>query len=241
MKNFVRIGWAIVIWIGIYILSLEIIPSLGFLQGLLKSHPWISKGNITQLTLLTVSFVLMSIFSKGNLSTYGFKSVKIRQLTKPALIGIMVGFLVIVLNIVVAISSGMGAEGGGNSAMSDEILRAVISVWIIASISEEFFYRGLLQGILAPLKKYGFKLCKVYISVPVTFCAITFGLGHFCLLSVFPDLVVISIVISATVLGFVAGYYREKTGSLISPIVVHMMFNIVGYTIPLLLMKLAPT
>jgi len=44
--------------------------------------------------------------------------------------------------------------------------------------------------------------------------------------------IVISIVVSATLLGFIAGYYREKTGSLLPAIAAHITFNIVAFGIP---------
>ena len=237
MKIIVRLFVAVIMRVCIDILALMVIPSLSLFQGLLESYTWLSRGDITQITLLVVSLLLMCVFSKGNLSTYGFKSVKISQLLKPVLISIIVAFTLIVLSIVIMIIGGAQAEGGESSAMAEGVLKHIISVWIIASICEEFFSRGLLQGFLDPFKKYGFRLFRAYISVPVTISAIAFGLGHLCLLGRINTLFLINILILATVLGFIAGYYREKTGSIIPAIVVHLLFNIVG-SIPLLLMKL---
>ena len=42
----------------------------------------------------------------------------------------------------------------------------------------------------------------------------------------------IAILVSTTVLGFIAGYYREKTGSLLPAISAHTTFNIVGTLTP---------
>jgi membrane protease YdiL (CAAX protease family) len=47
---------------------------------------------------------------------------------------------------------------------------------------------------------------------------------------------VVLIVISATALGFIAGYFRERTNSLMPAIAVHMTFNIVTGVFPQLLM-----
>ena len=238
MSKIGRLFLSIAIAGSIYWLALFIIPSLSLFKELLESA-WISKGNITQATYLVLSLILIAIFSQGNFAAYGFKPIRVNQLVKPVLIGIPIGLLVILLMIITTILSGFPADGDEPQALTGGILRTIISIWIIASIVEELFYRGLVQSLLAPLKDYGFKLFKLSISVPVTIPALLFGLGHFCLLSSMPGKMVINIVIAATVLGFTAGYFREKTGSLIPAIAVHMTFNIVGFTIPNLMMKLA--
>jgi len=112
--------------------------------------------------------------------------------------------------------------------MPGGLLKPILSVWILASISEEIFFRGFLQSFFMPFKKYGFRVSKAYISVPVMICAVWFGLGHLSLLRLMSPDIVIGIVLNATVLGLLAGYYREKTGSVIPAIIIHMIFNIVG-------------
>jgi membrane protease YdiL (CAAX protease family) len=141
-------------------------------------------------------------------------------------------------DIVMMISGPPGGDEGG-PAMSKGLLNFVLTVVILASICEEIFNRGLVQGFLSPLKDKGVKLGKVHISLPVTICGLLFGLGHLCLLGNMDSRVVVLIVISATALGFVAGYFREKTDSLMPAIAVHMTFNIVSGVIPRLLMRLA--
>jgi membrane protease YdiL (CAAX protease family) len=42
------------------------------------------------------------------------------------------------------------------------------------------------------------------------------------------------VVPTATILGFIAGYFREKTGSIVPAIVAHFVFNVVGAGIPML-------
>jgi membrane protease YdiL (CAAX protease family) len=235
MKSTVRLLLAIIMGACIYYLAVYVIPSLSLFEGLLKSS-WISNGDITQITLLVISLILIYIFSKGNLSTYGFKSIKIKQLIKPVLISIPTVFLLMVMaGLVIGISGSI--PEGGNATMKGGMLKTIISVWLIASTCEEIFYRGLILSFLASLKKYGFKLFRSHISVPVTVSALGFGLGHLCLLNRMNSVIVINLVILAIALGFIAGYYREKTGSLIPAIAAHMTFNIVGFMIPELLMK----
>jgi membrane protease YdiL (CAAX protease family) len=39
--------------------------------------------------------------------------------------------------------------------MPGGLLKPILSMWILASISEEIFFRGFLQSFFMPLKKYG--------------------------------------------------------------------------------------
>jgi membrane protease YdiL (CAAX protease family) len=108
------------------------------------------------------------------------------------------------------------------------VLKLIVSVWVVGSICEELFFRGFLMGFLSPLKGYGFRILRLYLSVPVTVCAVGFALGHLMLLSVMDARMVAVIVVNSAVLGFIAGYYREESGSVIPAIGAHMTFNIVG-------------
>lgn len=225
----------IVMGAGIYYLALYLIPGLGVFEGLLKS-PWISEGGITQISLLVISLILMHLFSRGNLSTYGFKAIKIRRLIKPIVISIPTAFLMLILTGIMLMISGSIQDVGADSSQGKGILSSIISIVIIASICEELFARGLILGFLAPLKRYGLRLFGSRISLPVTVSGLGFGLGHFCLLGSMNGVLVTGIVLSATVLGFIAGYYREKTGSLIPAVSVHMTFNVVGLAISYIMM-----
>jgi len=217
----------------IYYLSLYVIPSFILPEGLMKPS-WISKGDITQISLLVLSLVLIYLLSKGNLSTYGFSPVKIKQLIKPVLISIPVPLVMIIVTIIMTIITGIIPKGE-HPAAKYGVVKTIISIWLLASTCEEIFNRGLILSFLAPLKEYGFKLFGSHISLPVTISAIGFGLGHLCLLNQMGSTIVTGIVVSAILLGFIAGYFREKTGSLVPAIAAHMTFNIVGFTISSLL------
>ena len=114
--------------------------------------------------------------------------------------------------------------------MNTGFLHTLLFVWIIASICEEVLYRGLIQSFLFPLSKYGFNIFRFRISIPVLVGAFLFGVMHMMLLTMGMDFaLVLSIVILAFIMGIVAGYYREKTGSLIPAVIVHIFANIGGY------------
>ena len=105
----------------------------------------------------------------------------------------------------------------------------VIFIWIYASICEEALTRGLIQSYLAPLRNRGFSISRLRISYPVIIGALFFALMHLMPFGgVLPLLHLIAFLISATILGIAAGYYREKTGSLVPAVIVHMLFNVSG-------------
>jgi membrane protease YdiL (CAAX protease family) len=83
-----------------------------------------------------------------------------------------------------------------------------LSAVIISPLSEELFFRGLLQTVF-----------RGYVDRPwtaIAFASIAFGLVHVSQ----PQYVA-----ALTVLGFALGYLYEHTGSLIGPILMHILFN----------------
>jgi membrane protease YdiL (CAAX protease family) len=56
-----------------------------------------------------------------------------------------------------------------------------------------------------------------------------FALMHFAMITLGVDIVsVIATVISAFVVGIIAGYFCEKTESLAPAVLIHMLFNVTG-------------
>ena len=220
----------------ILLTALYVVPSIGFISNITEDSP-IGSGDITQLTLLIVSLILAYYLSCGKLYSYGFKLTAIKNLIRPILISILsVVLFFITMNILMA-TIGLQPDELGGSGMDKSIPNFLITIALFASICEEIFYRGLIYSFLEPLKKYSFRFFKSYISLPVTICGLMFGLGHLCLLGKMHYVVVIGIIISATLLGFIAGYYREKTGSILPAIAAHITFNLVAFGIPTIMMS----
>ncbi len=231
MNNSLRLIAGVIFGAVIFLTALYVIPSIGFISALTDNSP-IGNGDITQFTLLVISLILAYYLSGKNLSSYGFKITGFKFILKPILISILsVILFFIMMNIMMAVT-GLKPDELGGTGLNKSIPNFLITVALLASICEEIFYRGLIYGFLEPLKKYRFRFFKSYISLPVTVCALMFGLGHLCLLSKMSYVIVISIIVSATLLGFIAGYYREKTGSILPAIAAHITFNLVAFGIP---------
>ena len=214
----------IAILLGLFVLSVGsviamLIPNLLIL---VKTKSWLG-AFINHTAMLVFSIIIMLLLSKGKISTYGFKIVRDIQLKQIILLSLGIGISV---NLIQPFLPGEGLTFIGEFSF----LQIVIFIWIYASICEEILTRGLIQGYLTPLTKYGFTVFKLRISVPVLVSALFFASMHIMLLIMGIEIsTVLTIVLSAFILGIIAGYYREKTESLIPAIIVHMLFNIGGY------------
>lgn len=111
-------------------------------------------------------------------------------------------------------------------------LKTILFVWIWASIGEEILMRGLVQGYLEPLRRFGFRvLGRWFVSAPVLVAGVMFGLLHVVLWRSIGPMALVPMGLGM-ILGTVAGYHRERTGSLIPAIFIHALFN-VGGSLPL--------
>jgi membrane protease YdiL (CAAX protease family) len=187
------------------------------------------EGFIIQICFLVVSFLLILALSKGDFPRYGFKIGGNIQMPRIMILGLVVGIAGTLLGTVIPDSNLIEPDYGS-------FINLVIGVWILASIAEEVFTRGLIQGFLAPLAGFGFSPGGLRISLPVLTSAIFFGLMHLGILSTGAGFLSVAvIVVFAFILGIIAGYYREKSGSLIPAIIVHVCGNVGGWFGDLLL------
>ncbi|MDH4155756.1 MAG: CPBP family intramembrane metalloprotease [candidate division Zixibacteria bacterium] len=218
----------VAILMGIFVLNsvAVVVMNSDRLPSALRSQPW-SEGFLSHTIMWLISLILILVVSRGKLRSFGFcrgEKYKTAQIIIP---GAVAGLaLATVLHLF--------PEDSEAFQRDYSFVQTVIFVWLYASVSEEILTRGLIQGFLNPLVQYGFSIFGVRISLPVLTGALFFGLMHAALLTtgmaLFP---VISIVVFASVLGLIAGYQREQTGSLIPAIIVHALGNIGGYCIGL--------
>jgi membrane protease YdiL (CAAX protease family) len=126
------------------------------------------------------------------------------------------------------VESGIGT-GGVSPGEGFTFGQQIIFIWIIASICEEVFFRGLIHGFLILYLQSGIANSHGRLSISIWVAAVIFGLMHFGLLSTGMNIAAVgNIVFFAIILGLFAGYYREQTGSLIPAIMIHALFNIGG-------------
>lgn len=214
----------VAVLLGFIVLNIiaTVVMKSDFLPATILSQPW-AEGALSHTTMWLVSLILILIISKGRLSTFGFRLGRNYHWTPMIALGVVTG-------VVLTIISNMLPETSNSFLQDYSFAQTVIFVWLYASICEEILTRGLIQSFLSPLTMYGISISGLRISLPVLVGAFFFGLMHLGLLTIGVGLLqVINIVAFATVLGVIAGYYREQTGSLIPAIIVHMFGNIGSY------------
>jgi membrane protease YdiL (CAAX protease family) len=234
MKKILILILAIAIWRA-KILLCGLVLKIGFIKKLLDSVEWLNSSHIVQFSMLIIAVLLIIIIGKNKFSNFGFKGAPVKVVLNSILLAFGVSLVLFLANgIYMNITSSVASSQV--SFLESNFLSRIILIWIIASSVEEIFYRGFLQTYLEPLKDIGLKLGKVYLSLPVMLTALMFGFMHLCLKGMLPWIMVRFIILNATILGLIAGYYREKTGSLIPAYFVHLTFNVVGMMIPQIMM-----
>ncbi|NOR44855.1 MAG: CPBP family intramembrane metalloprotease [Candidatus Delongbacteria bacterium] len=141
---------------------------------------------------------------------------------------------------VIATSMLTWVGGEGNPLTADlSRIEIILLVWIYASISEEILFRGVVQTIIAKKTKRVIKVLNRSISVSVFVAAIIFAMDHLgpMLLIGASTARIIIIVLFVFTVGITAGHYREKTGSLLPAVIIHMFSNI-GGALPVIMLSL---
>jgi membrane protease YdiL (CAAX protease family) len=191
------------------------------LSTLMQTKQWLVLF-INHTAMLIFSIIIMLVASKGKLSRYGFRLAENAQLKQSISWGLGLGIISTLIE---------ASLPGKESLVSGELtfLQIVVFVWLYASISEEVFFRGLIQTSLSSLTHYGFTVFERRISLPVLISALLFGLVHLMQSAMGAgDYQVLIIVFFAFALGIIAGYQRERTESLVPAIMVHMFANVGG-------------
>ncbi len=98
------------------------------------------------------------------------------------------------------------------------ILEFLFLFLLLAPLGEEFLFRGVLESSLL---EYG-------ILIAVIVPALLFSLIHLLPFKNTPRKFLVTILISAFILGLLAGYFRAISGSLLPAYVTHTIFNLNG-------------
>jgi membrane protease YdiL (CAAX protease family) len=179
---------------------------------------------LVHISMLCFSFILILILSKAKFRNYGFKwPKKTSQVLWPILLGSVAGAVATILQSVIP------SQGSGSIIPEGYTLpQVILYIWLLASIAEEFLYRGLVQGFLAPLQKRGVRVLRVF-SIPVLVSAVLFSAGHLILLTRGVNIYRLIIILAFTLaVGLIAGYWREKSESIIPAVLGHIFANIGG-------------
>jgi membrane protease YdiL (CAAX protease family) len=184
-------------------------PKDGFVPGSFVTHS----------LMLGLSLLIVWVFHRGRFADFGFTRGTYRFDPKILLWALPTAVLSLV--------SALAAPSGKPEAMLPGFskLQLVLFVWIYASVCEEVLTRGLLQTLLTKCLGAGSGARRL--STPVVVTAFFFGAMHVVLIPSMGPAAAVPIVL-ATLLGLLAGKYRESSGSLIPAVIVHALFNVGG-------------
>jgi membrane protease YdiL (CAAX protease family) len=201
---------------------------IGLLLTLEEYGPILEGGNVTKLLLMDLMFLFLSlgiiiVLTRGKVTQYGLSKPKGEVKWGPILGGgLLLGSIATIIIII--------TEANGNPALNGLGIREkILLVWFLASISEEIFVRGLLQGYLNPLESMKITFGSRTISYPVILSTIFFGSIHLPLVFFGADLISVSVIFLMTLtLGFFTATLRENHQSVLPSIGVHITTNIGG-------------
>jgi len=188
--------------------------------ALLAGHSIFAKGMLAYGLVVLLSLGAMAGFGEGRWKEFGFQKIQ-GTWWRFVLYALLLG---VVCTLAIKASPGRGMEG----AMKGLKPLQIPLLLIIASAAEEFFVRGWLQGFLQPLSVHRVKLGTARISAPVLTGALAFGAMHLPAVIEIDAWTVVFILAFTTSLGLLAGIIRERTGSLLPAIWVHLAGNAGG-------------
>lgn len=188
-------------------------------ESVTTHYPW-ARQAVSQGLMAAVTMGAMAV-SKRPLAEFGFRRPVPAQ-GHFKLWGLALG----------AASTGvilaLGLRGMRGSLAAYGLAGIVLWIWVISSIVEELFCRGLFQTLVAvggesdPPGEFP--------PAAVMWSASLFGAMHLPLLLGDAEIAaVVVILLSVTALGYVCATARARTGSLRPAIAAHMMFNVGGF------------
>lgn len=172
------------------------------------------------MALFVTAFLVLRGLSPVNL--FGLHPVHWKPVVLPAVVGIAAIFPIVIIATYVS-QLLLGEEGGGDATIAflrsgpgpTALILAGVLVVLVAPFVEEFLFRGLLYGVA---KRFGGRVPAI-IATSILFAAVHITPG-----SLLP-LFMLSV-------GLTVAY--ERTGSLWTPVLMHMAFNGTQFAIILL-------
>jgi len=189
------------------------------------TNPWMSSAIVSPV-VLCLSLLVIFLLSMGMLPLWGFRLPLLEDMVQLSTIGLIAAV------IVVLVSEHISPTPEKMNPPSDRRGRIIFFfvIVLLASIAEEMLFRGFLQNILDNALLLAIDLGWFSITGGAIVSAIVFGLIHVAPAKQMGSSVPV-LVISAAILGLIAGIFLTFSGSIILPIIVHIEFNLVGFLI----------
>lgn len=220
--------------LGLTVLVMQLLPRLvmyalahvSSFASMLESSPFLSVP-VELAVRLGGALVFMWFLGRGGWASCGFEAKGNLMIRQALMVGLVVAFAMPFVLSLVIITGGLDPMGPFIEFPS--VLHYILIGLIFASVTEEIVFRGLVQGYLSVHISGFLAIFKRQITFPALTAATFFAVGHLSLLNLgvaVPQ--VVAIILGAFILGVAAGYFRDETGSLVGPIIIHMLGNAPG-------------
>jgi len=201
--------------------------------------PWVL-SSLVHIPQFLISFLMICVLTKGRLRRYGFNLNQTPPTfthKRMVIVGAIFGFLLSLRYIPQII---------GNAPLDIPQPVTAVSIagnmtfqWVTVGLCEETMFRGLIQTYLINNLEGYVKILGQYLHVGTVLAVIFWGGFHFIEILNMPLSNVLFLVLLTTAVGLLMGYAYQKTGSLLTTVIVHnTLFGVhltVGYIIHLLL------
>ncbi len=192
-----------------------------YLQGM-EEKPWRSNIIIGPVVLL-LSIALIAVIGGENLVEWGWTFPSWELILTALIVSVIAGG--IVAGIHTRLSKIPPEDRPNYSSME-----FIILIVIIASIAEEFVFRGFLQQYIDHFAPYLIHMGTIPLSGGCIVAAIVFGLVHVTPARQMGESAGL-MAGGAGVFGIIAGVMFLMTSSILIPIIIHIIFNLMGGTI----------
>jgi membrane protease YdiL (CAAX protease family) len=181
---------------------------------------WLYLHHIVQMALAFLTILLIVVFSKKQrLSNWGLNLHEWRWSVKTASLFAVVWFVIsLVLSILFTFPSQIQYELTATNIISD-----LTFDFVLTGFSEEILFRGLIMGVLLLSWRGSIRIGSFKISVAGIVATVLFSLAHIgidyrtlSITAIYPLQLVFT-----TGLGLFYAVMRDKTGSLVGPIIAH--------------------
>jgi membrane protease YdiL (CAAX protease family) len=202
------IGFVLILIFPYFIRTLNFLTPGSYILGYL----------VTFATLFAILVV-----SKGNFKEFGFVGFRFSTFLRPMLLISIFAISTTLLNKYILKFHGVVPK-------PNDMLNFLLIVLIIAPISEELQFRSLLQSTLQKVNWKSFRIKNIQITFPVLCSSLVFGLIH--ITNIFKGASMnfaIFNAFSAFIAGLFFSYYREKTGSVLISILLHIFGNFIAF------------
>lgn len=204
----------------IVVVIAKALTSLPSARDLLATYPWLL-AHLVHIPQFLIPFLCILYITKGKLRTYGFNLGEDPHLTHRRILGIGVVFgLLMSLKYVPQIIR-TGSVDVLRPVTTANVIGQMTFQWIVVGLSEETMFRGLIQTYLMKNLEGYVRLLRHDFHIGTVIGAVFWGGFHFLNILILPLGPVVFLVVITTAIGLILGYAYQRTGSLLTTIIMH--------------------